>query len=198
MAEDIVLNLLNILRRDAKDTTYKFALLRGMIEISSEHSHLQQTVKDYVSFPMGLLAEKWVQYYWPFIDEDIPQKHGKARGLALAFRDQHKTLTEMYRHKGGYAQFQHDYASHKLDPQTSRKYLALLKTLRQTIAGMPMKHLGQSVHGGLYHIVRKPGLPRIPKMPAEGITPGWVVQNLGRYELRRDYHEAFRKVGTCS
>jgi hypothetical protein len=37
MAEGIVLNPLNILRRDSKDTTYKFALLRGMIEISSKY-----------------------------------------------------------------------------------------------------------------------------------------------------------------
>src|ERR1700746_3944677 len=54
VAEDIYQNLLRILRYESKDTTYKFALLRGLIEISSESPHIKQA-RDFVTAPFGLL-----------------------------------------------------------------------------------------------------------------------------------------------
>ena len=47
MAGDIYQNLLRIRRYESKDTTYKFALLRGLIEISSESPHIKQEADFY-------------------------------------------------------------------------------------------------------------------------------------------------------
>jgi hypothetical protein len=47
-----------IIERDSKDATYKFALLRGAIEISQEYDHLKRDTGDRVEFPLGLLVEK--------------------------------------------------------------------------------------------------------------------------------------------
>jgi hypothetical protein len=158
VADDIYQNLLRILRYESKDTTYKFALLRGLIEISSESLHLITVGADFVTAPFGLLVEKWVQYYWPIVEQDIPQKHGGEKTKPLAFRSDFKKLTEVYTRKGGYAQFRHDYHNGRLTESDESKYLALLRKLRQTIALMPMKHLGQSVFKGLYGIVKQPEL----------------------------------------
>jgi hypothetical protein len=58
-----------------------------------------------------------------------------------------------------------------------------------------MKHLGQSVFSGLYGIVKQP-LSNKTSIPRVGqLTPGWVVQNFGNFELRRDYYEVFQKIG---
>jgi hypothetical protein len=59
VADDIYQNLLRILRYESKDTTYKFALLRGLIEVSSESPHMK-VGPGFVSAPFGLLVEKWV------------------------------------------------------------------------------------------------------------------------------------------
>ena len=142
VARDIYQNLLRILRYESKDTTYKFALLRGLIEISSESPHIKQEA-DFVTAPFGLLVEKWVQYYWPIVEQDIPQKHGGEKTKPLAFRRIFKALTDVYSRRGGFAQFQHDYHNGRLSESDEAKYLALLQKLRQTIATMPMKHLGQ-------------------------------------------------------
>lgn len=195
VADDIYQNLLRILRYESKDTTYKFALLRGLIEISSESLHLINVGANFVTAPFGLLAEKWVQYYWPIVEQDIPQKHGGEKTKPLAFRSEFKELTEVYSRKGGYAQFRHDYHNGRLTAPDESKYLALLRKLRQIIALMPMKHLGQSMFKGLYGIVKQPKLSRIIKPQSGELTPGWVVRNFGCYELRRDYHEAFQKIG---
>lgn len=194
MADDIYQNLLRILRYESKDTTYKFALLRGLIEISSESPHIRQQA-EFVSAPFGLLVEKWVQYYWPIIEQEIPQKHGGEKTKPLAFRKVFRTLTDVYSQKGGFTQFRHDYHNGRLSEPDEQKYLAVLRELRRTIALMPMKHLGQSVFKGLYRLVRQPILSRLPPVPVGPLTPGWVLQNFGTFELRRDYHEAFQKVG---
>lgn len=194
MAEDIYQNLLRILRYESKDTTYKFALLRGLIEISSDSPHIKQEA-DFVMAPFGLLVEKWVQYYWPIIEEDIPQKHGGEKTKPLAFRRVFKELTDVYSRRGGFAQFRYDYHNRGLTESDESRYLALLRKLRQTIAIMPMKHLGQSVFKGLYRIVKQPVLSKLPTLRPGQLTPGWVIQNFGVYELHRDYHAAFQKIG---
>jgi hypothetical protein len=53
VAGDIYQNLLRIQRYESKDTTYKFALLRGLIEISSESPHIKEDA-DFVTAPFGL------------------------------------------------------------------------------------------------------------------------------------------------
>ena len=194
VAGDIYQNLLRILRYESKDTTYKFALLRGLIEISSESPHIKQEA-DFVTAPFGLLVEKWVQYYWPIVEQDIPQKHGGEKTKPLAFRRIFKALTDVYSRRGGFAQFQHDYHNGRLSESDEAKYLELLQKLRQTIATMPMKHLGQSVFKGLYGIVKQPSSSKTSTPRVGQLTPGWVVQNFGNFELRRDYYEVFQKIG---
>lgn len=68
-----------IIERDSTDATYKFALLRGAIEVSREYSHLREETADKVRYPLGLLIEKWIQYYYPLIASRtfIPQKNGE-------------------------------------------------------------------------------------------------------------------------
>jgi hypothetical protein len=58
-----------------------------------------------------------------------------------------------------------------------------------------MKHLGQSVFKGHYCIVKQPALSKLSTPRPGQLTPGWVVQNFGNFELSRDYHEAFQKIG---
>jgi len=41
----------NIIERDSADATYKYALLRGVIEICQQFSHLREEDGDQVSFP---------------------------------------------------------------------------------------------------------------------------------------------------
>ena len=80
-----------IIERDSKDTTYKFALLRGVIEISQEHEGLGRVSETEVEFPLGLLVEKWILYYYPLIESDVlipQQRSGESRegGHRIAFR----------------------------------------------------------------------------------------------------------------
>jgi len=83
-----------IIEQDAKDATYKFALMRGAIDICQQYSHLKDVHGEVAVYPLGLLAEKWIYYYYPIIAHEtfIPQRSAEpedpsARG-SLKFRPQ--------------------------------------------------------------------------------------------------------------
>ena len=67
-----------IIERDSKDSTYKFALLRGTIDIIQKYPHFVEAVGTRVRYPMGLLLLKWIEYYYPLLAHHtfIPQKYG--------------------------------------------------------------------------------------------------------------------------
>ena len=60
MDEQIYINISKIIERDSKSSTYKFALLRGTIDIITENSPFIEIDKDRVALPLGLLVEKWL------------------------------------------------------------------------------------------------------------------------------------------
>jgi len=46
-------DLAKIIERDSKDATYKYALLRGTIELIQEHDQYKRVSGEEVSFPLG-------------------------------------------------------------------------------------------------------------------------------------------------
>ena len=83
-----------IISRDRKDATYKLALLRALSDIAqTEHYQVRWHPAGKVSIPLGLVAEKWLLYYWPLVEADgqgdrviIPQKRGMEINKPIAFR----------------------------------------------------------------------------------------------------------------
>lgn len=84
MKNEVFTNISKIIERDSKATTYKFALLRGVIDIIQDNSPYIFFSNDRVNFPIGLLVEKWMLYYYPIFEssEYIPQINGETN---LAF-----------------------------------------------------------------------------------------------------------------
>lgn len=64
-----------IITRDKKTATYKFALLRALCEISRYESHSVTWYRDgdLVLVPMKRIAFRWVLYYWPLTKMGIKQ-----------------------------------------------------------------------------------------------------------------------------
>ena len=115
----------SILERDAKDASYKFALLRGTIDICQRYSHLREEVDGRVRYPLGLLVERWVLYYYPIIDspEFIPQRSSESDESAgggarqIAFRSAFKKVTDYYRNRGGFNAFWNEYRNGDLSEE---------------------------------------------------------------------------------
>ena len=192
-------SLNTIIERDSKDATYKFALLRGAIEISQEYSHLKHDADNRVAFPLGLLVEKWLLYYYPLIagPEFIPQKNGESEHsqYRIAFRKSFRKVTEYYDTRGGFSAFYNDYVNGTISPEISPAFRDLVGDLKTTITTMPMKHLGYSVYQQHYSLFRDEGGGR--RIPAGvPMNQELLVHNLGYFSFPKDLYAVFQYLGS--
>jgi len=189
-----------IVERDKADATYKYALLRGVIEICQKHRHLGETDAETCRFciPLGILVEKWILYYYPLIESArfIPQKSGEPHGKhALAFRPQFTALTEYYRNRGGYSVFYHEYMTGTMPAGAQQRFLDLAKALRTTIASMPMKFLGYS-QSHEYYSVFTPDRPLKAFPRGVATDRSLFIRSGGSFTLSRDLATVFEYFGT--
>lgn len=133
-----------IIERDSKATTYKYALLRGVIDIIQDNSPYIEFVDDRVHFPTGLLIEKWLIYYYPILESktSIPQINGEYK---LAFNRQLSKLIFEYEARGGFSAFYNDLKNKGIPEDLQADFIDLAKKLRDTITKMPMKYIGRSI-----------------------------------------------------
>lgn len=85
-----------ILRHDAKTTSYKIALIRAINDVALAFPDVAGETA--VAIPLTMLAEFWLAYYWPFVDQSLPIWQGprnrRREGVAqdMAFRQELTSL----------------------------------------------------------------------------------------------------------
>jgi len=186
------LNISKIIERESKTTTYKFALLRSVIDIIGDNSPYISLQGDKAYFPLGLLLEKWLIYYYPFFEAEIPvpQINGKSK---LAFQEELRVIIDYYRNRGGLSVFYNDLRTVGVSSELESPFLALVKKLRDTITKMPMKYLGTSINNQHYSIFN---------YQAQAVKAGavlnleWLIHSIGSCSIPLDYYEAFRVLGS--
>lgn len=151
MENEIFYNIGKIIERDSKTSTYKFALLRGVIDIIQESSPFISIAEGRAHFPTGLLIEKWLLYYYPLFDSNIliPQINGNVN---LAFNNEILNLIESYKSRGGFSAFYNDLKYKNIPTDLQDDFFELVKKLRDTITKMPMKYTGRSIKEEYYSI----------------------------------------------
>ena len=65
-----------ILKHDAKQNTYKIALIRAINDLVLSFPGLGVYKKD-IAIPLHMIARYWVAYYWPFCDLEQPILQGQ-------------------------------------------------------------------------------------------------------------------------
>ena len=151
MDKNVFYNISKIIERDSKATTYKFALLRGVIDIIQDNSPYISFVENRVQIPTGLLIEKWLLYYYPILQSQIliPQINGETN---LAFSIQLNKLIAEYESRGGFSAFYNDLKNKGIPADLQSDFFELTKKLRDTITKMPMKYIGRSITDDFYSI----------------------------------------------
>jgi len=154
--------------------------------------------EDRAWFPLGLLVDKWLLYYYPIFASThfIPQKPSEQGldkpGYKISFRKQFSIITSYYEDKGGLSVFYNDYRKGRIPDEINYELLELLKKLRYTITRYPMKHLGYSVTKEHYKFFEFKRGGRIRKQP---VTQELVVDKFGRFSISRELFEIFNLVG---
>lgn len=185
-------NLNKIIERESKSTTYKFALLRGTIDIIRDNSPLIKKEGNSIQIPLGLLVEKWIVYYFPIFESpfSLRQIHTNRK---LAFEDLIISLVNLYKGQGGFKEFYIDFLNKGIKKEGKKIMVDLVKTISKTITEMPMKHLGSSISGELYSIFSPNKNRRIyPTHISKSID---FVSGLGFYTIPDSYFQVFKEIG---
>lgn len=187
----------SIIERDSKNTTYKFALLRGAIDISIDHQHLAKQIDGRITFPLGLLVEKWVLYYYPIISNStfIPQQRGEKefQTKQIAFRKLFKEITDHYDVRGGFTVFYQDYLRGNFPEGMWNPFYKLIVKIRDTITDMPMRYLGKSFSQSEYSVFNFEKETLLKSgFKAER---NFIVQNLGWFSFDTSLYVVFLYLG---
>jgi hypothetical protein len=193
MNNEIFYNISKIIERDKKATTYKFALLRGVIEIIQENSPFINFSEHRVFIPTGLLIEKWLLYYYPIFQSQtpIPQINGNSK---LKFENKFKKIIQSYQLIGGFSVFYNDLKRKGIPKDLHTEFRDLANMLFDRITLMPMKYLGQSVYNDHYMIFK----------PESGVSNDnqfqmdlqFLISNFGTFSIPVEYYEAFKLLGS--
>lgn len=188
----------SILSQDSKDTTYKFALLKAFAQIASTPlNRFAHFSNDYVFFPIGLIAEKWIEMYWKLMDSPdfIPQKKGGEVNKKLAFRPPLEAVIAYYKIKNGlnpYYEFWSDMQSGVT--RNSHEYtllVALLNSVIKTIIDGPIAFSGSSFDDTQFFILGE-GSKTFSKYHST-INAKNVLDAYVRVGIKKNaYHELYR------
>lgn len=192
MKNEVFYNISKIIERDSKSTTYKYALLRGVIDIIQDNSPYISFFENHVQIPTGLLIEKWVLYYYPILRSQtfIPQINGETN---LAFGVQLTNLINKYESRGGFSAFYNDLKNKGIPEDLQNEFFQLAKKLRDTITKMPMKYLGRSITNDYYSIFNYENKPlrRASHFDIESL-----IQDFGTFSIQYEYYEVFKILGS--
>lgn len=193
MNNDVFQSISKIIERDSKSTTYKFALLRGCIDIIQDNSPFISVSEGRVHLPIGLLIEKWMLYYYPILESstNLPQINGKAN---LAFGVQFRRIISAYSSIGGFSAFYNDLRNKGIPKNLQHDFFELTKKLKDTITKMPMKYIGRSISNDYYSIFHYESEKR--KNVTADVDIEYLISSSGSFSIPVDYYEAFRVLGS--
>ena len=191
---DCIRKINQIIERESKSSTYKFALLRAVVELVASQSPLIVQRGNRMDIPMGLVIEKWMYYYYPLLlDIDkTPQNTGSKQ---LVFYEDMLQLHSFYENNAGdgLTLFYHDLNWRGLPEAVAPAVLKLAKNIRKALVTGPMKHLGQSIGGMHYSIFQVESSSNFRK--ANSINKQWLINQAGMFSIPIEFYESFALIG---
>lgn len=189
-------NINQIIERDSKDTTYKFALLRATIEVIQEKSPYQKSQDDRVILPVGLLILKWLEYYYPIIENELPQRNGdNLDSFTLSFRSLFKEVTNFYSIRGGLSVFYSELIRGNLPDEIEGTVFQLCKKLRDTIKDQPMRYIGKSVNGTEYSIYKREETNIQLRQP-DKMDVNFLIEHFTEFSIPKTYFDVMELMGS--
>lgn len=193
MRDEVFSNISKIIERDSKVSTYKFALLRGTIDVIIENSPYIRFESGRAYIPLALLIEKWLLYYYPLMESKIhiPQIQGDSN---LAFEIQFRKIIDEYSFRGGFSSFYNDIRNKGIPEDLKDDYWNLLKKLKETITKNPMRYIGRSLNAGFYSIYRYENSTRMVRPSSLDLNK--IVEVFGEFSIPTEYFKVFQILGS--
>ena len=187
--------LTQIINKESKTTTYKFALLRSVIESIHKYNHYCKHDSEHIRLPMGLLVMFWIKYYYPILayKKHIPQINGNNR--PLVFRNHLSPVISYYDRSLGFTEFYKHLQQGNIPCDIQDDVLELIKKINDTIVKNPMHYIGSAVDKqGEIFVYQKDKNYR--RLKASELTLENIINACGSYTIPRSYYDAFMLLGS--
>lgn len=192
MNNEVFYNISKIIERDSKTSTYKYALLRGVIDIIQDNSPYISFIEKRVNIPTGLLVEKWLLYYYPILEskDNLGQINGNRN---LAFENLFKIIIGKYTTRNGFSAFFNDLKNKGIPEDLQKDFFNLAIKIRDTITTNPMQYIGRSISNDFYSIFNYENqtIRRNSTIDIETL-----IKDFGTFSIPYEYYEAFKLLGS--
>lgn len=186
--EEKILVIQKIIEQESKTSTYKFALLRAVIDLISAQSPFIEVEKNVVKIPVTLISDKWLFYYWDLIENGFAQIRGD-RKLAFEERIQSLKTQKEFVNYWDFNKVLHrnNYTTHEKD-----LFSSTIKELNNTIIKNPARYLGSSSKNGDYSFFQ------VEKNESKKKNVGGfvdLIENSPKICFDLAYYDVFKKYG---
>ncbi|MEY3085599.1 MAG: hypothetical protein RL037_1779 [Bacteroidota bacterium] len=186
--EDKLLIIQKIIEQESKTSTYKFALLRAVIDLISAQSPFIEIVGKVVKIPVTLISDKWLFYYWDLIGTGYTQIRGERK---LAFEERIFSLKSENNFLN-YWDFNKELHQNNYSEAQKKLFSSTIKELNNTIIKNPARYLGSSSRNGEYSFFQIEK-NEVKKNKVDGFLD--IIENSPKLCFDVAYHDVFKSFG---
>ena len=187
-----------VIEHDVVSSTYKYVLLKSVIDACQKYEHLIQADDDIVKIPLGIIVERWIFDYMPFVFKSISQQNS-GNVLDNPIVSDYNAIFDLLQldrsidWEYAYMQFRKAYEDPAKSQLLSALYLKLAKKIATKIVKMPMRFIGQS-HYELFVPEKSVfGYIRLPKNWYYDTS--FIVEQFDYFSISRQHYDVFRYLG---
>lgn len=189
-----------IVENDKTSSTYKYVLLKSVIDASQRYDHLIRIENAKANIPLGLIIERWIFDYFPFVFKGIRQQHSQtSKILNKSIEEAYEeifTLLHLNRSdpwEQAYKAMQSAFRNTNQSSATAKAFLTLAKELAKTIITMPMKFIGKE-HYELFQ-PDSTQYGQIKLQNTQSCNLLFLNQEFGYFSISETHYNIFRYLG---
>jgi len=187
-----------IIEHDSTSSTYKYVLLKSVINASQKYEHLINIQKNRANIPLGLIVEQWILDYMPFVFKEISQQNNKSvldKPITAIYNSIFELLNldKSIEWEYAYTQFIKAFHNPNMSRELSKKFLILSKKIADKIVNMPMKFTGKSEYEFFTPERYKFGTVNFSNK--ELYTSSFLINNFDYFSISEQHYNIFRYLG---
>jgi len=188
-----------IIEHDSTSSTYKYVLLKSVINASQKYDHLIKIEDSRANIPLGLIVEQWILDYMPFVFKDIFQGSSKTTVLDKPIADIYNNIFKLLNLDKSqewiysYIQFTKAFQNPSMSFDLSKEYLKLSKKIAAKIVAMPMRYTGKEHYDFFTPDKCNFGLVKLSNH--EVYNSSFVINDFGYFSISEQHYNIFRYLG---
>ena len=187
-----------IIEHDSASSTYKYVLLKSVINASQKYDHLINIENSVANIPLGLIIEQWILDYMPFVFKNISQQNNQTvldKPITSIYHKifQSLNLDKTKEWEYAYIQFTKALQDTSMSIELSQEFLKLSKKIADKIVNMPMKFTGKSEYGFFTPERKKFGSVKLNNSAI--YNSSFVISSFGHFSISEEHYNIFRYLG---